>query len=261
MNMVGLPPGMIITLSGETSTLKRFARSAATASRRGGIPFAGVYPWWPSRSALTAASTIKSGVRKSGCPMPRLMMSRPCAASALARASTAKAFSSPMRSKAAIVRSMIAILPPGCRSQGYPRRLLNEGSSSADQAEKIKRRQGLRPSAFSKFATQTAAYVAQYLEADIGIRVVSEVDVAKIQRPGRHQIRPPMIGIGPHGFGCRRDFLVLTHFLGVLGIRRCGKCKSGNKYSNENFERQRRHGGLRKNSAASCLANYRERAK
>src|SRR5688572_15795451 len=44
-----------------------------------------------------------SGVRKSGWPMPRLMMSRPCAASALARASTAKAFSSPMRSKAATV--------------------------------------------------------------------------------------------------------------------------------------------------------------
>src|SRR5437870_11564950 len=49
---------------------------------------------------------MKSGVRKSGWPMPRLMLSRPCAARALARASTAKAFSSPMRSKAAMVRSM-----------------------------------------------------------------------------------------------------------------------------------------------------------
>src|SRR5262245_41001388 len=49
---------------------------------------------------------MKSGVRKSGWPMPRLMMSRPCAISALARANTAKAFSSPMRSKAEIVRSM-----------------------------------------------------------------------------------------------------------------------------------------------------------
>src|ERR1043165_605741 len=47
-----------------------------------------------------------SGVRKSGWPMPRLMMSRPCAASALARASTANAFSSPMRSNAAMVFSM-----------------------------------------------------------------------------------------------------------------------------------------------------------
>ena len=40
MNMVGLPPGMIITLSGDTSTLKRLCRSAATASRSGGMPFA-----------------------------------------------------------------------------------------------------------------------------------------------------------------------------------------------------------------------------
>src|SRR5215208_1230079 len=53
---------------------------------------------------------MKSGVRKSGCPIPRLMMSRPCAASALARASTAKAFSSPMRSKAAMVLSMLVPL-------------------------------------------------------------------------------------------------------------------------------------------------------
>src|SRR5262249_9004868 len=53
---------------------------------------------------------MKSGVRKSGWPMPRLMMSRPCAISALARASTAKAFSSPMRSKAWIVRSMASLI-------------------------------------------------------------------------------------------------------------------------------------------------------
>src|SRR6202049_4521634 len=46
------------------------------------------------------------GVEKSGWPMPRLTMSRPCAESAVARASTAKAFSSPMRSKAATVFSM-----------------------------------------------------------------------------------------------------------------------------------------------------------
>ena len=35
MNMVGLPPGMIMTSSGETSTAKRLCRSAATASRSG----------------------------------------------------------------------------------------------------------------------------------------------------------------------------------------------------------------------------------
>ena len=42
MNMVGLPPGRIITSSGDTSTLKRLRRSAATASRSGGMPIAGV---------------------------------------------------------------------------------------------------------------------------------------------------------------------------------------------------------------------------
>src|SRR5688572_22200102 len=49
---------------------------------------------------------MKSGVRKSGWPMPRLITSRPCAINALARASTAKAFSSPRRSKAGTVFSM-----------------------------------------------------------------------------------------------------------------------------------------------------------
>src|SRR5882724_5670285 len=38
MNMVGLPPGRIITSSGDTSTLKRLPRSSATASRSGGMP-------------------------------------------------------------------------------------------------------------------------------------------------------------------------------------------------------------------------------
>src|ERR1041385_7547378 len=38
MNMVGLPPGMIMTLSGDTSTLKRLCRAAATASRSRGVP-------------------------------------------------------------------------------------------------------------------------------------------------------------------------------------------------------------------------------
>ncbi len=42
INMVGLPPGMIITELGDTSTLKRLCRSAATASRKGGMPVAGV---------------------------------------------------------------------------------------------------------------------------------------------------------------------------------------------------------------------------
>src|SRR3984957_11700425 len=65
---------------------------------------------------------MKSGVRKSGWPMPRLMMSRPCAARCMARASTVKAFSSPMRSKAATVLS-IGISPgilPGNSAETPP---------------------------------------------------------------------------------------------------------------------------------------------
>ena len=42
MYIVGLPPGMIITSSGDTVTSKRLCRSAATASRKGRIPVAGV---------------------------------------------------------------------------------------------------------------------------------------------------------------------------------------------------------------------------
>ena len=42
MNMVTLPPGTIITWSGETSTPRRRWMSAATASRSGLMPVAGV---------------------------------------------------------------------------------------------------------------------------------------------------------------------------------------------------------------------------
>src|SRR5271165_2006117 len=102
MNMVTLPPGTIRTSSGEISTPSRLLRFSATASRKGTIPVASVYPCSPSRNAFTAASTICGSVLKSGCPMPRLMMSRPrrCKSAALAR--TAKAFSSPMRAKAGL---------------------------------------------------------------------------------------------------------------------------------------------------------------
>src|SRR3954454_7246136 len=50
------------------------------------------------------------GVGKSGWPMPRLMMSRPWFASSVARASTAKAFSSPMREKAGRTDSMAILI-------------------------------------------------------------------------------------------------------------------------------------------------------
>ena len=42
MNIVGLPPGKIITESGATSTLNLLCRSAATASRSGRMPTDGV---------------------------------------------------------------------------------------------------------------------------------------------------------------------------------------------------------------------------
>src|ERR671930_291762 len=100
-----------------------------------------------------AASTMKSGVRKSGWPMPRLMMSRPCAASALARASTAKAFSSPMRSNAAMVFSMgfgVASRNDGGESSsggvfagqmnvGHLHDLEDDGDRPADQEEPVER--------------------------------------------------------------------------------------------------------------------------
>src|SRR5262249_49454519 len=62
--------------------------------------------------------------------MPRLMMSRPWAASVVARASTANAFSSPMRSKARTVFSIRSRSPHHCRHQLLDRRradLLHHG--------------------------------------------------------------------------------------------------------------------------------------
>jgi hypothetical protein len=41
-NMVGLPPGMITTLSGFTVHFRYFRISAATAARTSGMPLAGV---------------------------------------------------------------------------------------------------------------------------------------------------------------------------------------------------------------------------
>jgi hypothetical protein len=41
-NIVGLPPGMMTTLSGFTSQPRYLRMSSATASRSSGMPFAGV---------------------------------------------------------------------------------------------------------------------------------------------------------------------------------------------------------------------------
>src|SRR5262245_33377184 len=137
-----------------------------------------------------AASTMCSGVRKSGWPMPRLMMSRPWAISALARASTAKAFSSPIRSKAAIVRSMY----------GLPRHCCP--GSSADCGGKIKRLEGAsdRVRRGSILAAHGRADVAVKLEADarigVGAKVlVAPIDGGRARRLGRYG---PDMGLGRH---------------------------------------------------------------
>ena len=41
------------------------------------MPLEGVYPWCPSLMAFIAASCIFDGVGKSGCPIPRLIISLP----------------------------------------------------------------------------------------------------------------------------------------------------------------------------------------
>src|SRR6202008_1001013 len=109
---------------------------------------------------------MNSGVRKSGWPMPRLIMSRPWAMSALARANTAKAFSSPIRSKAAMVLSILAFpqaflslsaaqfagsrrpastglpLVPTDLNVGQFHHLEDDGDRPADQQQAVERRDG-----------------------------------------------------------------------------------------------------------------------
>ena len=75
----------------------------------------------------------------------------------------------------------------------------------------------------SRFATEATTDVAQQLETDIRVGIITKIDPAEIQWPRRHQVRSPMIRIGLHGLGRRRDFLVLAHLPGVFGIRRRGK--------------------------------------
>src|SRR3569832_1801494 len=104
---------------------------------------------------------MKSGARKPGWPIPRLMMSRPCAASALARASTAKAFSSPMRSKASIVFSMGRV-PAGVNGRQFTR--------SGDENQ----------TAQSVLATEPAADIAPDLRADERVGIVAHVGAAVV---------------------------------------------------------------------------------
>src|SRR5215471_8442549 len=155
--------------------------------------------------------------------MPRLIMSRPCAASALARASTAKAFSSPIRSKAAIVRSIVANLPrerPSRNSRGDASP--NEVCTSADQAGKIKRRNGfIRCTKPSWLAAKTPANIAPNLETDIRVGVIAEIHAAEIERTGRKQVGTSVVRIGANRGGSGRHFFMLALLAG--GIGRCRK--------------------------------------
>ncbi len=145
-------------------------------------------------------------------------MSRPCATSALARASTAKAFSSPIRSKAAIVRSMTALLPRGRHSRhGRDGTSSMRTCSSADQAGKIKRRQDLRRKRRSQLSPpKRPLMIAQELETDIRVGIIAEIDAAEIKRAGGKQVRSPMM-CALNRRGCGSDLLVLARLGGSAG--------------------------------------------
>src|SRR5579885_523581 len=156
---------------------------------------------------------MKSGVRKSGWPIPRLMMSRPWAASTLARASTAKAFSSPIRSKAAAVFSI-----------GHSRR--QWPGSSPDQSAKIK------CEARALFvAAEARPEIAPELKTDIGVRVVAQINAAiVIKRPGREFVCAAVFGrSGRSGHFGAMNVLVPVRLLYRFGRRR--RCHSNGNES------------------------------
>src|SRR6056300_731142 len=99
--MVGLPPGIIVILSGSTSALYRFFIHLVTACLHSKIPLDKTYPWCPSSKAFLAASTTRFGVLKSGCPSPRCIIGFPAASNFFASAKTLNADSVPKRSRLA----------------------------------------------------------------------------------------------------------------------------------------------------------------
>ena len=66
------------------------------------------------------ASTMFGGVAKSGCPIPKLMIERPSAASRFASASTSNAVSVPIRPTAATASTIIGSLRAACSPQAIP---------------------------------------------------------------------------------------------------------------------------------------------
>src|SRR5262249_51391127 len=143
-----------------------------------------------------------------GWPMPRLMMSRPCAASAVARASTAKAFSSPMRSNAAMVCSMCASLPdcPTFRPALQP---ITGGKANAGRTEKSP---GNAPGLLlggASVAGRIGRPVALQLRADRRIRIGADHVVGAVG-PGRiPRARISIDGVVDAGPG-----VVASHVLG-----------------------------------------------
>src|SRR6202046_5774650 len=86
-----------------------------------------------------AASTICGGVLKPGWPMPRLMMSRPWRCNSAALASTAKAFSSPMRSKAGWMATVTEHVS-GCGRSFWQRRAPGARAAGDAPPSRLKQR-------------------------------------------------------------------------------------------------------------------------
>src|SRR6202043_3174598 len=183
-----------------------------------------------------AASTMKSGVRKSGWPMPRLMMSRPCDMSCMARASTAKAFSSPIRSKAATVFSMAfpgSLGPRGsstqpavkCKYQARPAGRRTAGSPGPGP--------GLLNASQSKWqsrlvgaADRVVAHLSRHFAAAVrdGIRIDGKARTAVLRRGvldfSLH--RSPMVQFLRKGRG--REQRNTQCGQNQLGVERCHVC-------------------------------------
>src|SRR5664279_4006360 len=189
---------------------------------------------------------MKSGVRKSGWPMPRLMMSRPCAIRALARASTAKAFSSPMRSKAAIVFNMASL--PG---DGPHRQDRRPRSRFDAQFTRLVRENQIGLSAPpSVVAAIVGAEVALNLEADVRVGVVAEVIIAIIDWASWEKVCAPVPCLHANG-GMGRHLLLVLARLGGVGRRSGCKNQGERDDGHHQLDRKRCHGCILSSSRRS----------
>ena len=108
------------------------------ASRSSMIPREWVYWQRPSRMALQAASLTHSGVSKSGSPICRCTMSRPCFSRAHARSSTSMTLKELSSSQHGLMRHSFMKIPlAGCDRGGlYPfaGKLKSSGGPNPDAA-------------------------------------------------------------------------------------------------------------------------------